>query len=371
MYRRSTKQKRVRSMGKPSKKQKKILLIVGITGVVYIGFKYLLPLVIPFLAAYLFAMCLKPSAAWIQKNLYINLKGKKRYLPIGIIGGLEFLVILILAGVGVYFGVEKICREITLLSDNLPVWIENLDYWLTGQCHSLENAFGLEPNCLVRLVREILAGLKVKIKETAMPFLMINSMTVVSYTVKVMIVGVIIFLGTILSLQEMESLKQRRQNSIFWKEYDMIGCRLMQAGRAFVKTQGTILLLTMFLCALGLWILKNPYYIILGIFIGLLDALPVFGTGTILIPWAIIDFVRGNFASGAVLIVLYLICYFMREFLEAKIMGNQMGLTPLESLVSLYVGWQLFGLLGFILGPIGLILIEDIIEAYENKEFTT
>ena len=53
--------------------------------------------------------------------------------------------------------------------------------------------------------------------------------------------------------------------------------------------------------------------------------------------------------------------------MEARIMGSQIGLTPLESLAALYVGWKLFGLLGFILGPVGLILIEDIVEAYDSS----
>lgn len=64
------------------------------------------------------------------------------------------------------------------------------------------------------------------------------------------------------------------------------------------------------------------------------------------------------------LLGLYLVCYFMREFVEAKLMGKKMGLSPLETLMSMYVGLQLFGFLGFILGPVGLMLIEDLVEEY-------
>lgn len=59
------------------------------------------------------------------------------------------------------------------------------------------------------------------------------------------------------------------------------------------------------------------------------------------------------------ILAIYLICYFLREMLEARLMGNQVGLTPLETLVSIYVGLKLFGLLGFILGPVGLLIVKE------------
>ena len=98
--------------------------------------------------------------------------------------------------------------------------------------------------------------------------------------------------------------------------------------------------------------------------IGLLDALPIFGTGTVLIPWGIFLMLQQKWYQGVMLLGLYLVCYFMREFVEAKLMGKKMGLTPLETLMSMYVGLQLFGFLGFILGPVGLMLIEDLVEEY-------
>ena len=63
---------------------------------------------------------------------------------------------------------------------------------------------------------------------------------------------------------------------------------------------------------------------------------------------------------------IYLICYLLREILEAKMMGNRVGLTSLETLISMYVGLQLFGIAGFLLGPIGLLLIEEMVNLYYN-----
>lgn len=103
----------------------------------------------------------------------------------------------------------------------------------------------------------------------------------------------------------------------------------------------------------------NPYYILAGVGIGILDALPVFGTGTVLIPWTLLCFLRGKWGRGMAVFAIYLLCYFLREILEARLMANQVGLTPLETLVSIYVGLQLFGLWGFLLGPVGILIVKE------------
>ena len=78
-------------MGKPGKKLKKIFLILGITGAVYGGFKYLLPLVVPFLCAYLAALWMGPSVRYFERRLTIRLGGKERRIPAAVIGGVELL----------------------------------------------------------------------------------------------------------------------------------------------------------------------------------------------------------------------------------------------------------------------------------------
>lgn len=175
---------------------------------------------------------------------------------------------------------------------------------------------------------------------------------------------VILFIATILSLQEMEDIRMRRDNSIFRHEFALLGGRLSMVGSAWLKTQGSIMFLTMCICTAGLFLMGNQYSLLLGIGIGLLDALPIFGTGTVLIPWALFRLVNGDWLYGIGLFVIYIICYFLRQVMEAKIMADKVGLTPLETLISMYVGLQLFGLLGFILGPIGLLIIEDLVELY-------
>ena len=75
---------------------------------------------------------------------------------------------------------------------------------------------------------------------------------------------------------------------------------------------------------------------------------------------AIICFIKGNMFSGAVLLTLYGICQFFREYLEPKLLGGKMGIRPVHSLMAVYIGYELFGISGIFLGPMGLVLIKSL-----------
>ncbi len=358
-------------MGKPEKKLKRILLIMGITGAVYGTFRYLLPLVVPFLVAWGLAALLRPSASWLAAHCRVKVyvKGKERVwaLPVGAAGTGELLIIMGLLFCLFYFVGQILCLEASMFLDQIPVWVEELDMWLTGMCHWMEECFCLNPDCLVILMREMLWGLMESLKQGAMPYLMVNSVTVFKWGMELTVVSVILVAAVGMILQETEIWKQRCQNSLFRQEYRLIGRRLAIVANAYLKTQGIIMVLTTLICTGGFWMLGNPYYILAGVGIGIMDALPILGTGTVLVPWAIFCFFGKRWGRGLFLLALYVVCYFLREILEARLMGNRVGLSSLETLVSMYVGLRLFGIFGLLLGPVGLLLVEDLVRNYEGQ----
>lgn len=331
----------------------------------------MLPLVVPFLLAWGLALLLRPPSLWLARHLRVTLYFRKKQkvlaVPAGVIGAVILFLILMLLTLMFYFGGRKLCLEAGMFLEQIPIWIATLDTWLTGMCHQVEDCFCLPADCLVLLMREMLRGLMDSLKHTAMPYLMVNSVTIFQYGIRISVVSVILLVSVGLILQEIEFWKQRCEHSLFHDEYSLIMSRLARVANAYLKTQGIIMLLTTLICTAGLWILKNPYYLLAGIGIGILDALPIFGTGTILIPWAVLCFFRRSWGEGLVLLAIYLICYFLRELLEAKLMGSRVGLTALETLISMYAGLQLFGLPGFLLGPIGLLLIEDLLNLIDES----
>ena len=351
-------------MEKPGKKLKKVFVILGTTAGVYAGFRYLLPLVAPFLLGYGAALFLRPSARFLSHRIRVKFRGKCRHLPVGAAGGAEFLLLLLLTGCLSYWGLGKMCREARQLTGQLPVWAEEFDRWLTDGCRAMEATFGLEKGQAAGMVTAILSRVLREVQEKGAALVMVNSVTFLRWGARALVVTVVTFLAAVLSLQEMDDLRDRRDRSAFAKEFALVGNRVVHTGKAWFKTQGALLFIITSVCILGMALIGNPYYIMAGILIGLLDALPIFGTGTVLLPWCLLCLAAGNWGRALTLFGLYLVCYFLREFLESHMMGGQVGLTPLETLAAVYVGLQLFGFFGFILGPLGLLLIEDLVEEW-------
>ncbi len=133
--------------------------------------------------------------------------------------------------------------------------------------------------------------------------------------------------------------------------------------RAQLKLMGvTFLLLTVGLCLLRV---DSP--LLLAVLISVLDALPVFGTGTVLIPWAAVSILSGNMGLGLGLLGLYGAAALTRNVLEPKVLGATLGLSPLLTLVAIYAGWRMFGLWGMILLPMGAMVLGQLVAATRGQ----
>ena len=102
----------------------------------------------------------------------------------------------------------------------------------------------------------------------------------------------------------------------------------------------------------GFLLLQIRYGPLWAVLISLVDALPVLGTGTVLIPWSLICFLQGQTIRGVGLLGIYVTAWLLRSILEPKFIGKQLGLDPLVTLVAMYTGYQLWGLLGMIFSPL-------------------
>ncbi|MBR4880625.1 MAG: sporulation integral membrane protein YtvI [Clostridia bacterium] len=119
----------------------------------------------------------------------------------------------------------------------------------------------------------------------------------------------------------------------------------------YIKTYFIILLVTFAQLFVGFLILRVNYATTLGMIIALLDMLPVIGTGTVLIPWAVISMLTGNTPLGIGLIILFGVITVVREVIEPKLIGSSIGMNPLITLIAMYAGYRLFGLWGILLLP--------------------
>ena len=111
---------------------------------------------------------------------------------------------------------------------------------------------------------------------------------------------------------------------------------------------------------LGLLLLRVDLALVLSALIALVDALPVLGTGTVLVPWALVSLLGGNWKLALGLAVLYGVIWLVRSLLEPRLIGSRVGLPPLAALLSLYVGFQAFGVAGMILAPLLAVLVRQL-----------
>jgi len=147
------------------------------------------------------------------------------------------------------------------------------------------------------------------------------------------------------------------------RRLDEVLIDLRNALVGFLKAQITLISITAAIVITGLLVLRVEYAITIGLLTGVVDLLPYLGTGTVFLPWIVYAFFKGQYSLVIGLSVLYGIVVIVRQIIEPKIVAENVGLDPLLTLVALFVGLNLFGFLGLIVGPVSLVVINALVKA--------
>ena len=172
---------------------------------------------------------------------------------------------------------------------------------------------------------------------------------------------VIIILSSYLFLADRESimrwLKEHLPAFVFrYIEYMKRDAKGLIGG--YFLAQFRIMCVVALILATGFLVLGVRYGVLLAFLTAILDFLPIFGTGTVLFPWAVVKLFAGEYAYATGLILLYILTQVVRQIIQPKIVGESMGLPPLMTLFLVYLGFKLRGLTGMILAvPVGLVFI--------------
>ena len=127
--------------------------------------------------------------------------------------------------------------------------------------------------------------------------------------------------------------------------------------KVYLKSYTLLFLMTFTELLIGFLILRIPYPVVIALAIAVFDILPVLGTGGVLIPWAVILAVIGNYSMAVEILLLYIVITVVRNFAEPRIVGKQIGLHPLITLIAMFTGVSLFGLPGLILFPMTVVIL--------------
>lgn len=314
----------------------------------WLGVKYLLPLALPFLLGGLLALAAEPV---------VRLGTARLRMPRGLAAGLGVsLTLLLLAGILSLLGALAV-KELGVLAGTLPQAEQ-----------SLRQGMAAARDGLVRLSRRLPEGMGRLVRQNATE--LFGSGTVLLQQVTDRIPGAITSLvggvpagalglgtGVLTGFMVSARLPRLRQSLArkipqSWKEKYLPVLRRMKSNIwQWAKAQGKLMAVTYGIVALGLTVTGVKYGFFWGMLIALVDAVPILGTGTVLVPWAAVGLIQGQTLRGIGLLVTYGAAMLTRTVLEPRLVGKHLGLDPLVTLVFLYVGYRFWGVFGMILAP--------------------
>lgn len=358
------------------------LCFFGLVAAIYYFFlKYAFWLVAPFIFAFLTAMLLQKP---------IRVISKKTKIKKGIIGAVAVLLIisilvsaLVLVGYRVVVEFKGFGQYIMHKIENLPQFISTAENWLLDKIAFLpdsveKTAIGAITDFVDQLLLSLntdnsvisgisdsaaLGGLDLSMLATPLGGLWSTAKQIPSILTAVLISIIACFFITC----DYDNLTSMIKNNVsevheaaIVKTKKLFGDIL---GKMF-KSYVTIIFITFCEISIGLNILKligvynGGYILVISICTALLDILPVLGTGTVLVPWAIISLFTGNYGLGIGLLIVYALITVIRQILEPHLVSMNVGLPPIVTLMGMYLGLQIFGVLGIFILPITFFLIK-------------
>jgi sporulation integral membrane protein YtvI len=325
----------------------------------------LLPLMLPFLLAYLLALGAEPAVAAL---------GRRTPLPRWLRSGLCVTGLFLGAGVLLCFFGRVLWEELLRLVGRLPELLHQLQPILEGLREELEALARKAPEALaeplVRWIGELFAG-GAGLLESLYGFLSSLVSGVVTGVPRLFLGLVTTVVAAYMSSAALPQLKAwlRRRLPAAWQEWlRQARSRVRAALGGWCRAQAKLMLLVFAVLTLGFWLLGVEFPLLFGGLIALLDALPVLGTGTVLIPWALISFLQARSGLGFGLLALYAAASLSRSVLEPHLVGRQLGLPPLLTLMAFYVGYRLFGVGGMILLPLAVLLVKPFFHENETMK---
>jgi sporulation integral membrane protein YtvI len=337
--------------------------LLVIMALVYVTFKYFIPLIFPFVLGFIIAFIFKP----LIRTMTNKLKIPNKLAALSVIGFfyLILLSITILLGIEVFLYLNDFFREVPQLYNNVLV------PWLSNALINLEELASQIDPMLVQQVRiysaqilESLGNLITSISvgsvsyitnfATKIPFFLVGFLlTVISSFFIAMDYQLIInFL--------MDQISPSKRSLLL--EAQMF---LVSTLHKYAKSYLMIMSITFVELTIGFSILGIESAIVVAFLIAIFDILPVAGTGGVMIPWMIFTFLEGDTRLGLGLLVVYLVVTVIRNIIEPKIIGDQVGLHPLLTLFAMYIGLQLFGVAGLFGFPITLAILNGM---HRNKK---
>lgn len=310
---------------------------------------------LPFVIGFVIAAIANPMVRFLEKKM----KVKRKY-------GSAIIIILVLAAVIglIYLLGYILLRQLAGLIGDIPALLEKAQELLSEVSVKLNGFYEKLPAAIQSGIGNMGHSLEEWLNKTMSGFEMPSISTAGGY-VGSFIEGILIAIITILAAyffiadrdRLVDGVKRITPSSV-QEYYGLAVNNIKSAIGGYFKAQFKIMLIIIVILFIGFEALGVDYSFLLALLIAFLDLLPVFGTGTVIGPWVVVDIITGSYIEAIVLTVLYLVCQFTKQMLQPKMVGDSIGLNPLLTLFFMFVGYRLGGIFGMIVGiPAGMILV--------------
>ena len=314
----------------------------------------LLSLFAPFLAALIVAVILNPLVRWCQRRLG---------LPRGILTLVILILLYGLIGGGLIYLGYAAAVELISLAQNWNVLLESMEAVLE-QLESLSaHLWAMVPPQLNESLDSVLEGLLNWLNSVVPSVLnsMVDYTTNAAMGVPSFVVALIIFImASYLITADYPYLRTRAAQHLdegllrFWNQLRVTA---LGAFGGYLKAEFLLSVGVFFILLAGFFFIHQPYGLLLALGLAVMDFIPIIGAGTVMVPWAVIALFTRDYTSAIELMVIWGIIALFRRVMEPKFVGDQTGLSPILSLVSIYVGMKAAGVVGMVLGPTVLLVI--------------
>ena len=331
---------------------KLILWIPAALVLLWLG-KKLLPMVAPFLIALLGAVVMNPAVTALCR------KGVPRPLAAGVMTGILLtgcLGVLVCCAVGSARMVSAYASSAPATLDRIALAVSELQHAAEQLLKSVPNSSAIQLPAMMDKAADRLAELPLFLSQRAL-----ESATQFAKAspdgllfVCTTVIGIYYFT---LYLPQLGQFFLRQFPPAVLARLQLVLQVLRHAAGGYLKVQCFISGVTFLLMLTAFWLMDISNPIPAAAAIALIDALPIFGAGIVLVPWALIALALGNTGRAAALATVYALLLVTHNALQAKLMGSQLGLHPITALVSLYAGWKLGGLWGMLLLPVCCVVV--------------
>lgn len=327
------------------------VFIVLVAAILYFVFRFCMIYLLPFVIGLLLAVIVQRPANFISRKTKI---GK------GVISVI-LVVVLYLATISVITGIAVFAyNRISLLVSSLPQYLSTLSGVFSNLSTRLSSVLEELPDKAIAALNSMPETIISRVTSAATGFLSTAATTVMKSAPSLLITVIVTVVASCYLAKDYDKVMRFVHLRMSEKVNDILSDTKEIFFNSILKLVKSYLLLMMITFAelsVGLLIIgiKNP--VTVASVIAVIDLLPVLGTGAVVIPWGIISLISGKIWVGIGLLLLYLVITIVRNFLEPKIIGDQVGLYPLVTLIAMFVGLRLFGMVGMLAFPVGLIIV--------------